>query len=776
MEYCHYCQSEVNFSTGAQAGVMPSLIFCCRSCEVIWNWSNTQKNILSEQGKLNLKQFEYLSSELTENKFRCSPDLRNFKFHIEGLNCISCVHLLEEIPQMISGVLLARLDLSESTLYVELDAHKNLAELCAQIVDMGYQPSILQSNDQLQKLQKLENRKELKKLAIAGAVAGNIMLFTVPLYGGLVGELATAFKWIVFIFFLPLLFYSSQSFYKNALVSLQKRMINVDVTIVVALWMGFLLSTWNLINQKDELYFDSTASFIFLILCSRFYMKKIQQKFLIKNILSHLFRKELYLDNLTQKNKTAEQLTVGDIVKINRDQIIPCDAELVNECVELDLTFLTGESWPEKKEKGMTIFAGSRVLTSECIIKVQNKSSESHLGQLVKKIELLSENSDVYKTETDKVAHWLTLVVLSIAGLFFIFYFQTNPWMAFQRSLALLIVACPCAIAFGTPLALSLGTQKAIQQGFFIRSESFFERLVNIKKIFLDKTGTLTESKLNLLKTFPPEIDKKMKAMILIAESQSRHPVAHSLRHAWQNIQNKNQTLDELELKSIKNIVGIGVEAEFNIDGQCLQLSVQKSSNQNSDSGLIEVVVLINQHKKAYLYFEEKLRDKTIDFVDQLYSLKKEVYILTGDIKARALEFSKQFKIPNFRIFFEQSPEMKEQVIKSNGPCIYIGDGLNDLLALKAAHVSYAIEGQFDVTLSVADVYAPGKGPEGILQLMSLSQKIQNTVHGNLFFALIYNLIAGGLALTGFMTPLLAALLMPISSSIILTHTIWRLK
>lgn len=782
MKQCLYCQSIIkqdepslaNAQVLATALAVQQDLFCCRSCELIWNWTHGQNIIQKDANHIDTHEFDFLAHEEIEKKFRRVPHLRHFKFHIEGLNCISCVHLLEELPKMIPGVLAARLDFSESTLSVELDQNLSLPYLCAQLVELGYRPTLLQSDDQLQQAQKLENRKELKKIAIAGAVTGNIMLFTVPLYGGLVGPTATVFKWISFVLFLPLVFYSSQTFYRNALQSLQKRMINVDVTIVVALWLGFLLSTWNLIHQRDELYFDSTASFIFLILSSRFYMKKIQQKFLIKNILSHLFQKEIYFNLSQNKNVAADQIQAGDLLTVKSGHLVPCDGYLVSESAELDLSYLNGESWPERVDKGAEIFAGARLLNEEITMQARDKSNQSHLGQLVQKIESLTSVSDQYKTETDYAAHWLTLIVLSIAGLFFIFYFQTNPWSAFQRSLALLIVACPCAIAFGTPLALSLGMKKAYQNGFFIRSDSFFERLLSVKNVILDKTGTLTESKLELIRTVPPHLDFYMQSLILSAEAQSRHPVAQSLRQEWALVE-KNKSKN-IQISEIKNYPGQGVEAQYILGSETHTVSIQKAKNSEHSSGLIEVVVTIDSVPKAYLFFEEKIREKTSRFVQSLYDLKYDTYILTGDLKTRALEFSKKFKIPAFRVFSEQSPEMKEAVIKSHNPTLYIGDGLNDLLALKAAHVSYAIEGQFDVTLSVADVYAPQKGPEGILFLVDLSRQIQKAVHGNLFFALVYNVVAGGLALSGLMSPLLAAVLMPVSSTLILTHTMWRLR
>lgn len=754
--------------------------FCCRGCNLIWHWvfKNEKPNSVSVSHEEN--EFSYLENSEIELKFRSDITKRKFKFHISGLDCISCVHLLEDLPQIMVGVISAKLDLSESTLTAEISDDLSLPKFCNELMQMGYKPMPLQSHDDLKQYQKLEARSDLKKLAIAGAAAGNIMLFTVPMYGGLEGSLAFYFRWISFFLFLPILFYSSQSFYKNAYFSLQKRLINVDTTIVIALWLGFILSTINLINGKTEVFFDSTASFIFLILCSRFYMKKIQQKFLIKSIHAQLFQKEIYLN--LQKNKTVnvDQIHVADQLQIQAGQIIPCDAELLSEDAELDLSFLTGESWPEKVKKGHMLSAGSKLLSAPIHILARSNYETSHLGLLIEKIESLSSPSEFYKTTTDKASHWLTLIVLATAVLFFIFFYQTNPWEAFQRSLALLIVACPCAIAFGTPLALSLGLKKAYNNGFFIRSESFFERLSEVKKIIFDKTGTLTESRLKLVKTFPVHLEESLKKLILDAESSSRHPVALCLKKEWSSQVLKTESTEVL---SVQFISGVGVEAQIKnqISQHVQSVSILRKPHDSQSeftapSGLNEVVVRVDGQIKAYLFFEESIRQKTEDLIQELYKKSYEIFILTGDLKSRAIEFSKKFRIPLFRVFYEQTSEMKNTFIIKQNPCLYVGDGLNDLLALKSAYVSYAIDGQFDVTMAVSDVYAPQKGPEGILYLFTLAKHIQKTVRGNLFFALVYNLIAGSLALSGLMSPLGAALLMPVSSTLILTHTMWRLK
>lgn len=772
---CIYCKAPIVHAVG------PNNEFCCHSCELLSDWVNKGQAPLNEkdeqQKKLSAKwlPFSYPDLESQYNLIPADSEKKHFRFYIEGLQCTSCVHLLEDLPQFYKGVLSAQLNYGRRTLDVQSTKNLNLAEISQAIESLGYMPHPLQEEADHEAAVKKENRSDLKRIGVAGAIAGNMMLFSIPLYAGLSGELAAVFKWICFSLFLPLLFYSANGFYRKAWMSLLVRRVNVDMMIVVALWAGFLFSTVSLIKGTEDLYFDSTASFIFLILLTRYFLKAHQDRLYKKNITSDLFLNDIYevisnvdSDGVVHIDQPVKlnylNIRPNDLFRVHRGQLIPCDSQLVSQNCEVDLSFLTGEVYPQKRGKNDEIKAGSRLLNEEALFRAVSLAKDSNLVRSLVKLDQNKISANSFQSLTDLISHRLTLAVFSIATLFFIITFKTLGYEAFKRSLALITIACPCAVAFGTPLAHSLGLKKALKRGFFIKSESVFEKLNQMRKIIFDKTGTLTSSQLNLLEVLPQNLNDQYKEIILALEKDSLHPVAKTLKKEWSNLQ-------PAQLLEVKEIAGMGVTGS---DGK--HTYTIKKTEDEQDHTTLQVNFLVDGIPMAYLYFEESLRQEAIGLVDYFNQKKYEVFLLSGDKRPRALELAKKIFIRPSHVLSEQSPEDKKQFIEKKNPCLFVGDGLNDLPALSKAYVSFAIRGPFESTLQVCDVYAPEKNLAGVSELFEISKQVHRTVQANLLFAIFYNSLGGVFALVGLINPLVAAILMPISSVLITSHTVWRLK
>ncbi len=770
MSECAYCKAPVK--TG--------VIFCCQSCELLSNWITLGVSPVKGQISVSEKWQKYNLAEL-ENEFNFSacPIYKKFRFYIEGLQCSSCVHLLEDLPQYVSAVTNSRLNYTKRILEVEIKNSFSLGELCQVIEELGYTPSPLKEITDYEKAAKTENRNDLKRIGVAGAVAANEMLFSIPIYAGLVGELGQIFKWLSFVIFLPLIFYAAMPFYRKAWTSLLVRRVNVDMMIVVALLAGFIFSSYSLLVGGDDLYFDSTASFIFLILLTRYLLKHHQDKLIQKNILTDLFVNDIYevlpnntsADNVLKYNKkiyvSFNKILPQQFLKLKANQLVPCDAVLCSEECDVDLSFLTGEAYPQKKHRGEAILAGSRLLSPTAVVESKSYALQSNLALSLSKIDLYRDSKEAknsFQSLTDIISHRLTLVVFSVAGLFFILTYQHLGFEAFKRCLALITIACPCAVAFGTPLAHNFGLRKAVQRGFFIKSEVVFEKLNHIKKIIFDKTGTLTSTQLQLIKTFPADIAEEHKSIILGLEKSSMHPVAISLKKTWTDSAITN-------IPNINEIVGDGVEAVY--DGHKYQL--MKAKTDQGDIA-IQVDFSIDGRRTAYLFFEETIVPEAKDVISKIYKMDYEVMLLSGDKRGRAIEVAKKLGIRPAHVFSEQSAESKKLMVQQQAPCLFVGDGLNDLPALNAAYVSFAIKGSFESVLQVSDIYAPQKDLNSILEIFSLSKKIHRTVQTNLLFAILYNSVGGIMALSGLINPFMAAVLMPASSLLITAHTAWRLK
>lgn len=759
MKFCLYCNISFD-GFGA---------FCCQSCELLHKWINSGESPIKEFVNLNSQSiWEKYNNEFVEKQFiiKTTEISKTFKFHIEGLQCSSCVHLLEDFPKYFNQVLAARINYAKAVLEVEVDFKFKLGELCQVIESLGYVPTPIKELADYEQAIRKENLIDLKRIGVAGAVAANEMLFSIPLYAGLAGPLSEAFKYIGLILFLPLLFYSAVPFYKKAWTSFLVRRVNVDLMIVFALWAGFIFSCYSLWLGRDDLYFDSTASFIFLILLTRYLLKHHQNKFIKKDIFADMFNGEIYevIENGKSIFKTFNEIKLNQEVIVHKDQFIPFDAYLKSERCYLDLSFLTGESYPQLFHQGDKILAGSRLLGAEALLSCVQVPAATGLANSLAKLDLIVGEKNKFQTLTDVISHRLTIGVFSLAALYFLLTFQEMGYEAFKRSLALITIACPCAVAFGTPLAHHLGMSLAFKKGFLIKSELVFEKLNEIKKVIFDKTGTLTSSELRLKKTFPDFLNLETRQIILGLENKSMHPVAVTLKKSWQDVEAKN-------ISHVKETIGLGVEAE--LDGNVYQIT--KAQDERNPS-LMQVDFSINNSRVAYLFFEEKIQDEAVQVVDELYKHNYDVMMLSGDKRNRVIDVAKQLTIRPAFAFSEQTSDTKLQIIKQQNPCLYIGDGLNDLPALSKAHVSFAIRGPFEATMQVSDIYAPQKNLRSILEIIEIAKKVQKTVQTNLLFAVFYNAVGGTLALMGFINPLFAALLMPISSVILTTHTVWRLK
>lgn len=721
---CRYCRTLL---TEAKSP------FCCNACEALYKLEN------AENKGLNQSHFHHL---IEKHQALSRIDSAELTFYAEGLHCSSCVHLLERLPEFSDKIQEARVHFGESTVFVTLRKTSAEAwpEVAAIIEELGYQPTALVASQDLRNRQKQENRKSLLRLGVAGACAGNMMLFVVPIYGGLEGSMAHLFNWMSFMLFLPILFYSAAPFYQGAWNFLKYRVINVDLPIVIAMLSGFILSTYNLIRGEGPVYYDSTASFLFLILSSRYLLKRVQQKYLNQ-------------DALLEGIEGRQDLIPGSEILIQHGEKIPADGVLLSPQAEIDMSLFNGESLPEQFREGMTLFAGSRLLSTEARMRVEKVSLETRWGKILQQLRSDSVQKSRFITLSDRLAQGLIASVSLLAILFFIFYARVDFNQALERSLALIVIACPCALAFGSPLAYGLSLRKAQKNGILVRHADVFEKLQSIKNLFFDKTGTLTEGTLKLA-SVEGELSLEDKKIILALEGPSTHPVAFATRRAWKDV-NEVATLEDHH-----EILGQGVFGTIN--GKEYSLTRSKELN------ILEYLVVEYRAEgllKAHLFFEDPLRSESKNILTKLgdYNL----HILSGDKKHRVLKVAALCKLPEKQCYAEMSPEQKLQVIKDSSHSCMIGDGANDALALKAASVGIAVKGSVDLSLMSADVYFTRGGLQPFLDLLNIAADARYTVRRNLAISLIYNSIGGALALSGHISPMVAAILMPVSSVLI---------
>ena len=735
---CHYCSAELPITQ--RNG------FCCAACETLFQAN--LKALNSSDSSLRpekISAFVYLDTPEFKSKFSSSAD--EMTFYVEGLHCSSCVHLLERLNDVCSDVVETRVNFGASTLWVRKTSSGLWALIATTLRDLGYIPTPLNPNEDPRNAQIDDNRKSLRRIAVAGACAGNMMLFVIPVYAGLGGMLAQIFNGISFLLFIPVLTYSARPFFQGAWNSLKYKIVSVDLPIVVAFTAGFLLSCYNLFRGAGPVYFDSTAGFLFLILSSRYLLKRVQQN---------------YQTSLAPQQIYSPEVVVGQRMTLSQGQKLYVDGRLLSPSAELDMSLFSGESLPQIFNQGMEIYAGTVLLSKNAEIEVTRINAETRLGQLMSLLKSEAVKKTSFVAITDRLAQALILVVFSVAVAYFWMNSHNDLDEALQRSLALIVVACPCALAFGAPLAYGLAIKKAREMGIVIKTAEVLEKILKIKNIFLDKTGTLTEGTLHLDQAVPREPTEEEKKIILALESESIHPIAFALRRSWPDFQN----LPAIENR--RETLGQGIEGRR--AGDHYQLM---STSETSENGL-GIDFKKNGELVTRFYFIDQLRADSIETLSKLKTAN--LFLLSGDSKAQARRVGEQCGLRPENTFGELSPERKWQIVKAAANTCMIGDGANDALALKSADVGIAVKGSIDLSLSSADVYFLRGGLSPLLQLIEIATSCRTTLRRNLVISLTYNTIGAILALGGFISPMVAAILMPLSSALLVLSSVWGLR
>lgn len=639
---------------------------------------------------------------------------------------------------------------------LELEAQEGIhqQDILEQIKKLGFRAEFLNDKAAVFEGNKKQNREHLSKLGVAGFCAGNIMLSTIPIYTGVEKEYHIYFASLSFVLFLPIVIYCAQDFYRNALRSLKSKSLNIDLPISIALLAGFIFSTWNLINKNFEyIYYDSTASFIFLIISARYLLARLQQNFVATYSDADFGLNDFYQIADSNIRKKKEDIKPNDKIVILEGQAIPIRSRIISDYSEWNLSLITGEGYPQSYHKNLIVQGGAILVSKSCNVEALETYDESHIYKFQNKLNEIRKTKSEMIHFTDKFSNYFIVTVFLIAILFFAYYSSINVMDAFQRSLALIIVACPCALALGTPLAYLLGVYRAKEKGILIFKKDIFDRILEIKNVFFDKTGTLTQGILSV-KSIVPE-NTYFINVLLNLEFSSQHPIAYALRKKF------GKYYFDLGNQA-KELPGIGVMSEINGKSYRFLKNIGASS--------ISSVLYEDNEPVMQVQFEDATRSDSSSEIVKLKKYFNNLYLLTGDSEKVAEGVALDCNIEN--VFFDKTPEMKKEIIDNYQPALMVGDGLNDTLALQASHVGIAVQGSVQLSADSSDAYLLNSGVGQISILFKLAKSVHSTIYTNLGISLLYNLIAGYFSLTGDINPLIAAVLMPISSIAIILNTL----
>lgn len=700
-------------------------------------------------------------SFLDQESFRTKYVQRNsvIRFFIGGMKCSRCVRKLEGLSGQLDGVRSVRVDMGRAQLEAEIDpTHISFSRFAAEIARLGFDPIPLAQESLGEDLRRREDRQELIRLGVAAACAGNIMTFSFATYLGDTAEFFQLFAWLSFVLYIPVVSYVAVPFYRGAWASLRQRRVSVDLPMAVASFLGFVFSTVELLRGRSDIYFDSLSGFLFLILASRWAQRRLQTRF----IRPQGWTESLHLGRVRKMTGDSwewtllENLQLGDRILIKAGETAPADGVLSSPFAHFSLAWLSGESKAQTFLRDSSIPAGARLTAGEVALTVKAKLPDTEFGRIMNVVERV-DLSDAHTVNlTDRWSQYLLGTVFAVAVIFLALYWTVSPEEAIRRALALIILACPCAMAFGTPLAFASALSRARRKGLFVRRARAFENAARAETLFFDKTGTLTECDLTLLN--PERVPAEIRSLVLALENTSLHPIAFAFRSAF---------VPSGELPSVRDAreePGSGVEGV--IEGVKYEIRRAPQS-----TGGLSCALYKNAEALYVFEFGARLQPDAQQVLRQLREDGYQLRLVSGDGRAAAHTLGTRLGFAADEIYAGMSPQQKADLVAGSPNSIMIGDGVNDSLAMIQAGVGVAAAGGVEAALRSSDVYMSGSSIQGVRDLLQISKESLALVRQNLAISLIYNLTAGVLALLGVVNPFVAALLMPVSSGFILLST-----
>ncbi len=754
--------------------------FCCWGCETVYTILKKGNFSLINKPSASLPEYDFLDTDSFLQDYSVSVDnKKSMRFFIEGVQCTACLWIIDQIPGWVPQVENAHLNMSQNTLLVSLKEPGYFGKVASVLSALGYKAYPIKGLDEAKHFQKKENHQQLKRLGVAAACSGNIMLFSFSLYSGLKGQMAGMFGYLDLAFFLPILFYCAQPFYRNLWRSLRAGRPSIDLPIVAAVIIGFVLSLLNLIRGNENFYFDSLSILVLLLLASRYFLSRTQQTFINSSYMQTFIDSQVcqrWNDESDEYDRIpARHLNADDKVLIKEGERVPADGTVLNEWVNINPSILTGESLPQKLFKGSAIYAGTQIVAGYAKVLVKQTSGNSRIGQILKKVEEQIYNKTPLISLTDKAAQYFSIFILVAGALFFSFYINVDPTEAVKRTLALIILACPCALAFATPLTQSLALRKAAKKGYLIKNAESLEKLDHVKNVFFDKTGTLTQGQFEFLMWKSPHVegpgnyspDQETLDAIYSIEVYSQHPIARTLVKYLEE-----KCVNKLPVHSLTEIPGSGISGTINNDHYKI-VSALPAENDKDDSDIISSLISIYKNGKliASACLGDRLHSDAKETLAQLNSMGIKAHILSGDQSIPVSSVAKKLQISNEHSSSNLVPEEKSEIINNVPDSLMVGDGANDSLAMSSDTVSIAVQGSVESCLVAADIYVTREGVSPVKDLILLSKNSFGVIKRNLVFSFVYNFAGGLAALLGYISPLTAAILMPVSSLVVLSSS-----
>ncbi|MCS7078190.1 MAG: cation-translocating P-type ATPase [Bacteroidia bacterium] len=579
-------------------------------------------------------------------------------------------------------------------------------------------------------------------------------------------------NWLQLIFATPAILILGIPYLKSAI---QNRRFDTDTLIAIGTFTAFFFSIYQIFIE-GKVYFDTACMILFLVTTGRLLESsgKARAARVLEKLKVSLPTTILKIEQEQEIEVPLEKITTGDIIKVKTGERIPADGTVLWETVAVNEAMFTGESkWVEKPPHSK-VYAGTIVVDGILTMKVEQLGEQTALSHIQRLSQMAKLKETRLQKLVDKIASYFTPTVLMVAlctllGWWFI---EKNPIKGFESALAVLIVACPCALGLATPIAQYLALSKTAEIGVIVQDLDVLDKLHLAKRIYYDKTGTITEAKFTLHKEVWFKDKFSFLPYLLSVEQQTNHPLAKAILEHYKKI---DLTLPNLE--NIQNHTGKGITAhsqgtEIVCGSEKLLtergIEIDKTTLQQPDD-LPTVYFAVDKTLIAVFTFEDKVREDFRMFQERIHELYIEEVILTGDHEKSARRVAQQLNIRKYR--HGLLPQDKLNILKQDKDVhIMLADGINDAPALAEAEIGVAVSKAEDIAKQSASIILMGDLLQ-LIEVIRLAKFVRRIVRSNLFWAFFYNLIAIGLAVFGYINPVFSAVAMVVSSLFVVVNS-----
>ncbi len=709
-----------------------------------------------------------------------SAQIKQVSLIIEGIVCAACIWLNEQYLRQLPGIVEVGINYSTHRASIKWDNNAiKLSEILEAISKIGYLAHPYDPQTQ-QQIYENQRKQLIRQIGIAGLFGMQIMMFALALYGGewwgISDHFRTFFRWISLFLATPILLFSARPFFKGAWTDLRHRRAGMDVPVTLGLTLAFSASCYNTWTGESDVYFDSVAMFVFLLLSVRLFelsaRKKAAEKIEALTNLTPTMTNRLLADGSIEVVPTVE-LQLDEHFLVKPGEVIPTDGELVSETALVDEALLTGEPHAVTKQKGDIVIGGSYNLEQPIQLRVHKLGQDTILSGIKRLIEQAQGFKPNVAKLADKVASIFVMALLLLVIVAGIFWWQIDPSKMLQVVVATLVVTCPCALSLATPASLSAAIGSLTRDGMLVARSHALEVMPQVDTVIFDKTGTLTTGILSLQKQI--DADKQQSALnrqlAHSLELHSEHPVARAL---------VDTQLEKFEVKSLKNVTGQGIQGDINnttyFIGNTTFIENVAEIPQGIELDDAMQVVHLAKHGKwlACFCFTDPLKPDAFDTVRALQQAGIDTRILSGDREAYVAAIAGQLGVENFDA--EQLPDDKLNQVKAlqsaGHKVAMVGDGINDAPVLSASDLSISLSMGTDLARANSDLVINGVHLKPIRDALFITTKMMRIIRQNFAWAIAYNIVAVPFSMAGMIQPWLAAIGMSVSSLIVVLNAL----